>query len=130
MRVFNQNHLHEDIRLFIREWVKLLSLNKFKEANSLLDVDSERNFNWNTENLKEVFLDYCWHERMPVINNPDQMDLDNEVITFYEYTDGSGYAVEYDIPLDGEWGDLTAKFSLESEDQRVYRVYLDDIHVM
>ena len=67
---------------------------------------------------------------MPVINDPYQMNLDKEVIDFYEYDDGSGYAIDYDIPLDGEWGDLTAQFSLKNETQGLYRICLYDLHVL
>ena len=61
MRIFNQEYFHEEVNIFIREWVKLLSENKFEEACTLLDEpeDNGRNITWNAENLKEVFLDYC-----------------------------------------------------------------------
>lgn len=132
MRIFDQEHFHEEVTQYIRQWVKLLSENKFEEACRLLDEpeDKDRNIAWNGENLKEVFLDYCWNKRMPVINDPFQMDLEKEVVDFYAYADGSGYAVDYDIPLDGEWGDLTAQFSFKNETQGIFRVYLDDLHVL
>lgn len=132
MRIFNQEHFREDVKLFIREWVKLLSENKFEEACALLDEpeDNDRNIIWNAENLKEVFLDYFWHERMPFINDPYQMNLDKEVIDFFEYDDGSGYAVDYDIPVDGEWGDLTAQFSIQKDTTNLYRIILEDVHVL
>ena len=132
MRIFDQERFFEEATLFIREWTKLLSEAKFDEACAMLDEpeDNGRNIFWNAENLREVFLDYCWHKRMPVINNPYHMNLDKEVIDFYNYDDGSGYAVDYDIPLDGEWGELTANFQFKKESQNLYRIYLYDMRVM
>jgi hypothetical protein len=132
MRVFNHEHFFVEVTLFIRCWIKLLSENRFDEASKVLDEpeDNGRNILWTAENLREVFLDYCWHERMPDINDPFQMDLNSEVIEFYQYDDGSGYAVDYDIPLDGEWGDLTAKFSFKKMTKSLYITILYDMRVM
>lgn len=79
--------------------------------------------------MKEAFLDYDSVGRMPIINNPYQLDLTKEKIDFYKYDDDSGWAVDYDIPLDGEWGDLTAQFSIKKVGD-AYSIMLEDIHVL
>jgi len=132
MRIFNLANFSQEVTLFIHSWIEFLSKNEFQEACAQLDVP-ERNKNsitWSDDKLREVFLDYCWHERMPLINSPYAMDLQKEKIDFYEYYDGTGYAVEYDIPLDGEWSDLTAQFSFVKNAGNVYYVFLKDIHVL
>jgi hypothetical protein len=113
MKTFKTESIREEITLFIRNWIELLS-----------DYDP-----WNVTNLKEAFLDYGAVGRMPVINSPYQMDLTTEKIEFYDYDDGSGWTVDYDIPLDGEWGDLTAQFSFKKAGDS-FVVKLNDIHVM
>ena len=132
MGVFNPANFNHEVTLFIRDWTKLLSGNEFDKACSLLDVpsDTEKNMVWTVDNLKQVFLDYCWHERMPEINNPYLMNLENERIDFYEYNDCIGYAINYDIPTDNQWGDLTAEFSFIKSTEDLYYVYLKDIHVL
>jgi hypothetical protein len=43
--------------------------------------------------------------------------------------DGSGYAVDHAVPLNGEWSDLTAQFEfLEEADG--FAVVLHDLHVL
>ncbi len=132
MRVFSLTNFNQEVTLFVRDWIKLLSENKFEEACSQLDIplDSEKNILWNVDILKEVFLDYCWHETMPLINNPYLLNLKEERIYFYEYNDATGYAIDYYIPIDKEWGDLTAQFSLIKSTETLYRVFLKDIHVL
>jgi hypothetical protein len=131
MKTFRTESIHEEITLFIRNWIELLFNNEFEKACYLLDApesDSDED-PWNATHLKEAFLDYGAIGRMPVINSPYQMDLTTEKIDFYEYDDGSGWAVDYDIPLDGEWGDLTAQFSFKRAGNS-FIVNLNDVHVM
>jgi len=132
MRIFNPTNFEHEVTLFIRAWIALLAANEFQEACSQIDMpDGKENaIVWDSSALKEVFLDYCWHERMPLINNPYAMNMQMERIDFYEYDDGTGCAVDYDIPTDPEWGDLTAQFSFVKSTDDLYYVFLDDIHVL
>jgi hypothetical protein len=129
MKTFKTESIREEITLFIRNWVELLSNNEFEKACQQLDATESDYDPWNVTNLKEAFLDYGAVGRMPVINSPYQMDLTTEKIEFYDYDDGSGWTVDYDIPLDGEWGDLTAQFSFKKAGDS-FVVKLNDIHVM
>jgi hypothetical protein len=45
------------------------------------------------------------------------------------FDDGSGYSVEHDVPLNGEWSDLTAQFEF-LRFSKGYAVVLHDLHVM
>jgi hypothetical protein len=131
MKRFKTQSLHEEITIFIRDWIELLSNNEFQKACHLLDAPESTNneISWSVSNLKEAFLDYDSVGRMPIINNPYQLDLTKEKIDFYKYDDDSGWAVDYDIPLDGEWGDLTAQFSIKKVGD-AYSIMLEDIHVL
>ena len=57
------------------------------------------------------------------------MDLTNEKIYFYEFNDKAGWAIEYDIPINGEWSDLTAQFEFYKKENG-YSFLLHDIHVL
>ena len=109
-----------------------MSEDKFDEACLQLDIpnDEQDKIVWDSINLQEIFNEYGWHERKPVINNPYSMNLDKEIVNFYEYNDSSGCGVDYNIPTDNEWGDLTAQFSFIKTTDQLYAVYLDSIHVL
>ena len=126
MRVFNPANFNQEAPLFVRDWIKLLSEDKFYEACSQLDapLESDKNILWKVDNLKEVFLYYNCHKRMPEMTNPYSLNLKKERIYFYKYKDATGYAIEYDIPIDNEWGDLTAQFSFVKSTENLYYVFL------
>jgi hypothetical protein len=132
MRIFNNDFFIEQATKFIKDWTKLLSEGKFQEAIDFLDqtANDKDNFVWTKETLKEAFLDYGEIGRMPLINDPYLMGKEGNFIDFFKCYDGSGWAVDYDIPLDGERGDLTAQFLFNKISGEMYSIFLQDIHVM
>jgi hypothetical protein len=60
------------------------------------------------------------------------MDLTGEQVEFYTYNmnNQKGYAVDYTLPLVGEWSDLTAQFSFIITTESLYTIHLEDIHVL
>ncbi|MCB2408238.1 DUF7668 domain-containing protein [Hymenobacter lucidus] len=134
MHLFDSSKIKHQILLFIREWIALLFEEKFAEACNRIDgsIHPENSVAWTPELLNEVLMDYAWHERMPVVTNPAKMDLTDEQVYFYKYDSPAqhGYAVEYDIPLDGEWSDLTAQFSFVENSNNLYTITLEGIHVL
>jgi hypothetical protein len=46
-----------------------------------------------------------------------------------KFNDGPGFSVEHDVPLNGEWSDLTAQFEFVGE-MPEFEVILHDIHVL
>ena len=46
-----------------------------------------------------------------------------------KFDDGSGYSVEHDVPLNGEWSDLTAQFEFIEKGSE-FEVILHDIHIL
>lgn len=79
--------------------------------------------------MQEVISDYGSPPLGLTVHDPYGMDLAGERIDFYFYKDNSGLTVDYDLPLNGEWSDLTAIFSFKSKDGG-FAFYLDDIHVL
>lgn len=131
MRVFEKSKFKKQATQFVKEWTQLLSKGEFQASLDLLDIPKKEDydFEWTTEILKGVFLDYYNDGKMPLINDPFELNK-KDVIEFYKYNDGTGWAVEYDIPLDGEISDLTVKFSFEKSTGDIYNVFLRDLLVM
>ncbi|MFB9865497.1 DUF7668 domain-containing protein [Rufibacter immobilis] len=132
MRIFKKGNFHEEAKLFIKEWIQLLSKDKFQEALNLLDQlpKEDGEFYWSKGKLEEVFKEYGNSERMPKIDDPFAMGKEGESFDFYKYDDGSGWAIEYDIPLDGKKSDLTADFTFIKSSGDLYSINLHDLHVM
>jgi hypothetical protein len=45
------------------------------------------------------------------------------------YEDGSGFWLDHDVPLNGEWSDLTAQFEFQKQAED-FAVVLIDLHVL
>lgn len=45
------------------------------------------------------------------------------------YEDGSGFWLDHDVPLNGEWSDLTAQFEFQKQPEGL-AVVLIDLHVL
>lgn len=127
----SKNYINESIS-FVRNWTKLLSEKKFDEAFNFLDesADEKSHSIVNIRMLNEIFADYYKHESFPKIENPYLMNMQHERINVYVYDDGSGFAIDYDIPLNGKWSDFTAQFSFKKNLKTVYKIYLTDFHIL
>ncbi|RDV11458.1 hypothetical protein DXT99_24675 [Pontibacter diazotrophicus] len=79
--------------------------------------------------MTEALLEYSGQRRMPSISDPYRMDLEKERICFIGYDDGS-YAVDYDIPIDGEWTDLTAQLTFKKHPSGLYLALLEGLSVL
>ena len=103
----------------------------FKKLAIWLDTPKDtKEYNiWNEETLLEQLSSYG-HRKMPIVSDPYKMDLSLGRIDFYEYDNKSGFAVDYDLPLYGEWNDLIVQFSFIKYIGNLYFVFLLDVHVL
>lgn len=63
------------------------------------------------------------------VDNPTQINRENQTINMNSYNDGSGYWMDYDLTTDGDFNDLTIQIDfLKQKDG--YFVVLDDIHTL
>lgn len=130
MQKFTPQRLEAEARRFIRDWVNLLSEGRYEEAVQLLDLPlGATEVHWNAGLLKDLINDYAGLSVALPVNDPHLMDEDGEKIYFYFYNDASGFAVDYDVPVSGEWSDLTARFSFKKKGDQ-FCVYLEDVHVL
>ncbi|HYC90417.1 MAG TPA: hypothetical protein VEO54_14465 [Thermoanaerobaculia bacterium] len=66
---------------------------------------------------------------VPCVTDPDLLDTSGEKLRVYEPDASGAFAVEYDMPLDGAWSDLTASFVLLPSPNG-YDLGLYDMHVL
>ena len=119
----------QDLLIFVHEWINLCAAGKIKEAFSILDkpIDESRYF-WTPEDIKEITFDHFDDGKQPMITSPDTVEgkIRKDV---FKYDNGSGWGVEYDLPMNGVVSDFTLMFDfIKSNDQLL--VILDDCHVM
>lgn len=121
---------------FARHWFKLLAAGSWQEACDLLDEPSSDGVHWTPEKLQLVIEDNCgpgthFHREHPEgfrVSDPDELGDGGRPMIF-PYRDGSGYAFDHDLPLNGKWSDLTAQFEFHHRPQG-YAVVLHDLHVL
>lgn len=118
-----------DLLEFVHQWVKMCANGKIVEAFSLLDspIDESR-YLWKPEDIKEITYDHFDDGKYPTITDPDEVD-GNIRKDVFAYNDGSGWGVEYDLPMNGVVSDFTLMFDfIKCSDE--LKVILDDCHVM
>lgn len=118
-----------DLVRFVHDWVALCADGNVNEAFSLLDKPLSRsNQHWNSDDLKEVTFDHFDDGKYPEITSPDDVveEIQNEV---YEFDDGSGWSVDYKLPLNGVVSDFTLQFKFIIRKGNL-KVILDDCHVL
>ena len=93
---------------FVRDWFRLLSRNEFAQAVAQLDEPNDYGVIWSEKDICDALSDYGG-SRTPVISDPDTVAGDGRP-DLVAFGDGSGYSFWHHMPLDGQWGDLTAQF--------------------
>ncbi|MES9956462.1 MAG: hypothetical protein ABW086_05385 [Sedimenticola sp.] len=121
---------------FIQSWFDLLAANHLEEACMALDKPNIYGIKWSPDMIKSILEENFGPETIFGKEHPEGVsvtaiaetkgEVSPDVIKF---TDGSGYSVEHDVPLNGEWSDLTAQFEF-LRFRHGYAVVLHDLHVM
>jgi len=112
---------------FVRDWFRLLAQGAFVDAASRLDEPNSYGELWNAVKIQIVLRDYARSETVE-LTDPDKIAGDGRP-SLIEFADGDGYSFEHDVPLGGEWSDLTAQFEFLRRPNG-YAVVLHDIHVL
>lgn len=119
----------DDLLEFVHQWVKMCADGKIAEAFSLLDSPlDESRYHWKPEDIKEITFDHFDDGKYPIISDPDKVggNIRKDV---FSYNDGSGWGVEYDLPMNGVVSDFTLMFDFKKHEGGL-KVILDDCHVM
>jgi hypothetical protein len=112
---------------FARDWFRLIAGGDFAGAVARIDQPNSYGQRWDAEKIQGVLRDYARSESVS-ITDPDTIGRDGRP-SAGEITDGRGYWFEHDVPLDGEWSDLTVQFEFLRRPIG-YAVVLHDIHVL
>jgi len=127
---------NDELLGFVRHWLNLLASDKLDEACALLDEPNAYGHRWTPHDIREVVnATFCEGTRFratypegPVFSGvetarpPCRFDV-------FPFGDGSGYAVDHDVPLNGSASDLTAQFEFKRR-EGAYAVILHDLHVL
>jgi hypothetical protein len=121
---------HENIfRDFVRNWIRLLSMGKLEEAIKQIDAPNNYGIKWSAESIKKVLRDYVGKGVTFSITDPDEMEGDGRP-NLIMFNGLQGFAFDFDLPINGEWSDLTVQFEFIKKSKGYYAVILQDIHVL
>jgi len=115
----------QEILDFVSSWIDRLIEDGYDMAIALLDDPIEDNRGkWTKEEWDRELESYG--EAVSITSPIEVPDLRTDV---YRYNDGSGFAVDYDLPVNGKRSDHTLQFDFRSTNDGM-RVALDDLHVL
>jgi len=121
---------HENVfKEFIRNWIRLLSMGMFEEALKLIDDPNNYGIKWSAESIKKVLADYVGNGVTFSITDPDKIEGDGRP-NLIMFNGLQGFAFDLDLPINGEWSDLTVQFEFIKKTKGYYAVILQDIHVL
>ncbi|WP_152912503.1 hypothetical protein [Candidatus Rhodobacter oscarellae] len=132
---FPKTASNEELLDGVRKWVDLLSENRFSEAYNLTAHDSY--YAWTPELIQSVVAGYGMpHEPGDHVYGISKISQTEggpsprwEVDRWQDAEPSSRIGfVSFDLPLDGEWSDLTATFEVMQVKEQFVLV-LQDIHV-
>lgn len=114
---------------FARNWIRLLSVGKFEEAVKQIDGPNSHGIEWSETSIKRVIDEHMGEIESYSITDPDEMEGDGRPnpIMFNGLT---GFALDLDLPINGEWSDLTIQFEFIGKRKGYYFVILHNIHVL
>lgn len=137
VRQLPENASHEDILNVVRDWVELLAADNFDAACAMLQHSPDEP--WTPDFLRMWIFNYGWHDPMTDGSTFRVTSCKSAVgrETYYQdvnrfdapATKGLVGDVMFDLPLNGEWSDLTALFSIFSREGSLV-LQLDDVHVL
>lgn len=121
---------------WVRGWLDLLAAGRLADACALLDEPNAYGKRWRPADLTELVADTfgpgtrfrARHPEGPVFTPLAAARGDGHA-TVSAFDDGSGYWVEHDVPLNGEYSDLTAQFEFRWRGGALAAA-LHDLHVL
>jgi hypothetical protein len=112
---------------YVALWFDLLSQHQWPEALAMLDLPSSYGVVWSEVVVRGALSEYSRGEAYSV-TSPAAIATKPNISTGV-FNDGSGFWLDCEFPLNGEWTDLTAQFEFKVHGNQ-YLVVLQDIHVL
>ncbi len=130
------NNLEDELINFVQQWLDLIAQGRIEEACKNIDKPNSYGIIWTVEKIEQVIKDEFSPETIFGKQHPEyiafttvQNTKGNFRADVLKFNDGSGYSVEHDVPLNGEWSDLTAQFEFIGKAPD-FEVILHDLHVL
>jgi hypothetical protein len=111
-------------RDFVRQWFTALSDGNSARALGMVDEVNTYGIRWTSESIRTTISEYG----ATCVSHPDKT-IGTPHYSLLELSDGSGFAYDHSVPLDGMWSDLTAQFEFLRRNGG-YIVVLQDLHVL
>lgn len=120
----------------VRRWLNLLGAGQVSEACRELDEPNTYGTRWTPEDVRRA-VDTAFPEGSrfrkanpdgPLFSMVDAVSGDGRP-SVVPFGDGSGYAVEHDVPLNGQYSDLTAQLVFLWRGNNLAFI-LHDLHVL
>lgn len=148
MKTFPANCSDDEIRAAIVEWSECLSRGQYTDALALfLCATESMGFEWTPSTLADWISNYgCaradidsgeYRTVTSLIEQPESdrfirkaIQVDRENLYGLDPESYVGMVHYFDVPLDGEPSDLTARFNIKKLDETTIALEFLDIHVM
>jgi len=135
--IADASDVESDLVTWARDWFDVLAAGRLAEACARLDEPNHYGMRWTPEAitalLNETFspgtVFAARHPEGPRFTSP-RTATGREGLDVGAFADGSGFWLNYDIPLNGEFSDLTAQFEFRWRGPRTLAARLHDLHVM
>jgi hypothetical protein len=127
-----------DLLAWVRAWLDLLAAGRLDDACALLDEPNAYGARWSPADLADLVAGAypagtrfrAAHPQGPLFT-PVATARGRDRAAVGIFDDGSGYWVEHDVPLNGEFGDLTARFEFRRRGgNEKLAAILHDMHVL
>ena len=132
----SQTNAHEAILAWITNWFDLLAQGRIEEACARIDEPGTYGRLWSAEQIVAAMDEAFDSESRFRRAHPEGLDFSkpqtavgSPFANINEYEDGSGYWAEHNVPISGEFSDLTAQFRFRWSNERLV-VSLDDLRVI
>jgi len=119
---------------FARAWFKHLARAEWVAALGMIDEPNSYGTRWTRESITALVADTCGPDTRfaaefgpPAFSDPDSAK-GHPHPSFGKF-DAGGFWLDYDVPLNGAFSDLTAQFEFAPRRDR-YAAILHDLHVL
>ena len=113
---------------FVRHWIRLLSVGSFEDAVKQIDGPNSHGIEWTETAIKRVIDEYMGERESYSITDPDEMKGDGRANLIINGL--TSFAFGLNLPINGEWSDLTIQFEFIGKGKGYYSVILHDIYVL
>lgn len=126
-----------ELLAWARDWFELLAEGRLAEACARLDEPTSYGMVWTPEAIVGLVRETFGPETRFAAAHPEgprftsaRAASGRERPSVGAFADGSGFWLDYDVPLNGEFSDLTAQFRFLWRGPRALAARLHDLHVM